>query len=191
MAAPSIKGTAFQAVLEDVTRLVKEGVIDEARLEAASKPEDRELLDEVLVPGLWYALESYTRLLDLLWDVEGSRDPQYMIDRGARAAERILAAGAYADMVATAGRWGGEQVVQSVLALSKSLFNFVDVDIHGDIEDDHFEVAFVHTAAFPDCSRYASEGFFQPLFARLAGCPVKVESHRVSDGELHFQVRHA
>jgi hypothetical protein len=191
VSVPSIKGTAFQSVLEDVSKALKNGRIETSKLESATKAEDRDLLGEVLVPGIWYPLESYTRLLDLLWEVDGERDPQYLVDRGATAADRILAAGAYADMVETAGRWGGEQVVQSVLSLSKSLFNFVDVVIHGGIQDDQFEVAFIHTAAFPDCARYASQGFFQPLFERLAGRPVAIESHRHSDDELRFHVRHA
>lgn len=178
-------------MLEDISNAVQEGRIETSQLESATKAEDRDLLDEILVAGIWYPLESYTRMLDLLWEIDGRRDPQYLIDRGARAADRILGAGAYADMVETAGRWGGEQVVQSVLSLSKSLFNFVDVAIHGEIEDDHFEVAFIHTAAFPDCARYASQGFFQPLFARLAGRPVAVESRRHTDDELRFHVRHA
>ena len=45
---------------------------------------------------------SNIRMLDLLWAVEGECAPAYLIERGARAAQRILAAGAYADMVETA-----------------------------------------------------------------------------------------
>jgi hypothetical protein len=129
MAQPSIKGTAFQAVLEDVASLVRSGQIDQATLEAATKPEDRDLLDETLVPGIWYPVQSYTRMHDLLWDVVGHNEPSYLVDRGAHAAERILSAGAYANRVETTGRWGGEQMIHSVLSVSKGLFNFVDVEI--------------------------------------------------------------
>jgi hypothetical protein len=188
---PSIKGTAFQSVLEDVARLVEVGRIDGKTLDAATKAEDRDLLGEMLVPGIWYPFESYARMLDLLWSADGHRDPQYLIDRGARAARRILAAGAYADMVETAGRWGGEHLVRSVINLSKGLFDFVEADIRGEIGDDRFEVSFRVDVPFPDCARLACQGFFQPLFERLAGCPVAVESHRPCSSEIRFIVAHA
>ena len=191
MAEPSIKGTAFQSVLEDVSALIESGRIDRDRFESATKPADRELLGEMLVPGLWYPLESYTRLLDLLWEVEGEGRPAYVVERGARAAERILAAGAYADLVETAERWGGSQLVQSVLSLSTSLFDFIQVELQGEIGETRFEVIFRAESAIPDCARYASQGFFRPLFERLAGCPVEVESRRLSESELLFSVAHA
>lgn len=191
MSEPSIKGTAFQSVLLDVYNLVESGRITRDELEGATKPEDRDLLGATLVPGIWYPFECYVRLLELLWRVDGKNEPGYLISRGARASERILAAGAYADMVDTAGRWGGEQVLKSVLNLSKSLFDFVEIDILGEIADDHFEIAFRSDCQFPDVARYASQGFFQPLFERLAGCPVRIDSRRVASKEIRFSVAHA
>ena len=92
MPAPSIKGTAFQSVAEDVRRLAASGRVSREALEARLEADDLRLLDEKVAPGLWYPLSTYRRLTEVLLEVEGRGDPAYVVRRGARAAERLFAA---------------------------------------------------------------------------------------------------
>ena len=81
MASAMIKGVAFQSVAADVNRLRQAGVISEADLRAAIKPEEAKYLSEPVVPGLWYPLGTYGRLLDLLCRKEGNDRSEYLIER--------------------------------------------------------------------------------------------------------------
>ena len=89
MASAMIKGVAFQSVAADVNRLRQAGVISEADLRVAIKSEEAKYLSEPVVPGLWYPLGTYGRLLDLLCRKEGNDRSEYLIERGARAAEHL------------------------------------------------------------------------------------------------------
>ena len=98
MAVPSIKGSAFQSVVHDLAELIKAGKIAREAVEARLEAEDLLLLDDKILPGLWYALASYRRMTELLWEVEGNREPAYLMARGARSAERLFEAGLYQQM---------------------------------------------------------------------------------------------
>ena len=95
MAVPSIKGSAFQGVVEDLLRLREAGTLDGDTLEAALEAEDLQLLEQKVLPGLWYPLTSYRRFTELLMQAEGDGSSAYVVARGARAAERLFAAGLY------------------------------------------------------------------------------------------------
>jgi hypothetical protein len=90
MAAPSIKGTAFQAVAMDLAKWVRDGRITRESVEARLEADDLRVLDDKILPGLWYPLACYRRMTELLWEIEGNRDPDYLLARGARAAERLF-----------------------------------------------------------------------------------------------------
>ena len=97
---------AFQSVAEDVNRLRRSGVISKNDLQTALKADEARYLEEPIVPGLWYPLGAYCRLLDLLCRKEGSDRPEYLIQRGVRAAERMMSQGAYREYLSAANRWG-------------------------------------------------------------------------------------
>jgi len=185
----SIKGLALQSVVQDLERLRREGRLDRATLERISKPEDRELLDELPMPTLWYPIDAYARLLELLWEIEGGRAEAYLIDRGARAAERILAAGIYASMLATAERWGGDHVGRAVLNLSTGLYDFTTWKLEGRSSDESFRIVLSDAARFPDVARLTAQGFLQVLFARSSDEPVRVTSRRFGHDEIVMEVR--
>jgi len=74
--APSIKGSAFSSVIDDVRRLRDEGRLGSDELEARLEAADLALIDEKIQTALWYPIESYRRLSELLLDVEGGGDPE-------------------------------------------------------------------------------------------------------------------
>ena len=98
MAVPSIKGTAFQALGADLSDLIRSGRTPREAVEARLEAEDLRVLEAKIVPGLWYPLACYRRMTELLWEIEGGRDPAHLLARGARTAERLFEAGLYQQM---------------------------------------------------------------------------------------------
>jgi hypothetical protein len=96
--APSIKGSVFAAVVEDVQKLLASGAL--ARTEAARwlRSEDLALLGQTIVVSNWYDIRTYTRMNELLRDVAGNGDSEYLRERGRETARRLLEAGLYAQL---------------------------------------------------------------------------------------------
>jgi hypothetical protein len=95
-AVPSIKGSVFTSVIEDVAKLLHGGALSREEAARWTQPQDLALLDQEIVVSGWYDLGSYTRLTELLRDVEGGGDNEYLRERGRRTARRLLDAGLYA-----------------------------------------------------------------------------------------------
>jgi hypothetical protein len=190
MAPATIKGVAFQSVAADVNRLRQSGAISEADLRAAIKPEEARYLDEPVVPGLWYPLGTYGRLLDLLCRKEGNDRAEYLIERGARAAERMMSQGAYRDYLATASRWG-ERAGQAMIQLGKALYGGMRWSASYSGEERTAEIAVDDAGDFPDSARYAAQGFLEVLFSRIEGADVEISSHSPRLDRIVYSIRRA
>ena len=188
MAAATIKGVAFLSVAADVIRLRRSGVISEADLGTAIKSDELKYLDEAVVPGLWYPLGTYGRLLDLLCRKQGGDRSEYLIERGARAAERMMSQGAYRDFLAAANRWG-ERAGQAMVQLAKALYGGTRWSATYSGEEHTAEIVVDDAGDFPDSARYAAQGFVQTLFARIEGAKVAVSSHRPKPDRIVYSIR--
>jgi hypothetical protein len=195
----SIKGTAFASVVEDLRRLVEAGRLARATLEARLEAEDLRILEAKISPGLWYPLASYARLSELLVEVEGGGRPGYLVERGARAAERLFAAGLYlqlergeeigAEKRARGEGWGASEG-NLVTSLAGAIFNVSRWRFEIDPDDDRLQRIEVSEAeALPEVSRLAAQGFVEYTASRLAGVPVRVESERVGGDRIVFRLR--
>jgi hypothetical protein len=199
MAAPSIKGTAFQSVVEDVCRLREAGRLAEDVLDARLEADDLRLLDAKVLPGLWYPLASYGRLTELLMEVEGGGRVSYVVARGARAAERLFAAGLYQQLArgdeigarkaASNERWS-EQEANLMTSLAGAIFNVsrwryvIEPGVTG---TSRIEVS--EAAALPEVSRWAAQGFVEYTSSRLSGVTTRVTSERPSPDRIVFTLR--
>jgi hypothetical protein len=199
MTAPSIKGTAFQSVAEDVNRLLASGKLSRDALEARLEAEDLRLLDEKVAPGLWYPLSTYRRLTEVLLEVEGRGDPAYVVRRGARAAERLFAAGLYlqlqrgdelgAEKRAKGEAWSAREG-NLVASLAGAIFSVsrwrFEVD-PGDRRLQRIEV--VEAEGLPEVSRLAAQGFVEYTATRLSGTRIRATSERTAPGRIVFTLR--
>jgi len=95
---PSIKGTIFAPVAEEVQALRESGRLSEEKLAVALQPEDLGYLDNKLLTASWYPIATYARYLDLLGEVEGEGDRRYFERRGHMSAQRLLDAGMYSQL---------------------------------------------------------------------------------------------
>ena len=193
---PSIKGTALCSVVADVVALRDSGRVDADWLEMRLEPGDLALLRTKIQTALWYPIESYRRLSELLLEVEGGGDPQYIADRGARAAERLWEGGLYVQLqhgeekAAEARRIGGvlsERDARIITTLSGALFNFTRWRYRRDGGDAVIEVT--EAGAFPDVSMHAARGFLEYVVGRLRRSDTPVRAARPSPDRVEFRFR--
>jgi hypothetical protein len=186
---PSIKGSAFQSVVEDVKRLIDAGALDPDEVAEQLSDKDRGYLDAVVTPVAWLPIASYGRMLELLAREEGGGDPiGYLRTRGARAAERLLS-GSYSGFAAEPGTWG-TRVGQTMLGIGKLLYNFTEWTFR-EAEGGAFEIAVDQAAAYPETARHTAHGFLQWFAERAADRPMRVESARPSPDRIVFRIQAA
>jgi hypothetical protein len=193
---PSIKGSALSSVVEDVRALCDSGRITTERLEAALQPADLALLESKIQPALWYPIQSYARLTKLLLDVAGRGDPQYVADRGARAAQRLWESGLYVQLqhgeekAAKARRTGGvftERDARMITTLSGAIFNFTRWSYRAGEPDAVIEVS--EAADWPEVSMWAARGFLEYVVSRLRRIETAIEAVRVAPDRVEFRFR--
>jgi hypothetical protein len=180
-----VKGTALESVVADVNRLVETGVISRADLDVRLDAEDLELLDQKLLPSAWYSLGSYGRLTQLLFETEGRRRIEYLVERGRRAAERIRNAGLYAQFTADRDRWG-DRIGAMLVTLGPAMYRDTEWSYRllaggGGMR---FEIEVSVPADFPDVCRHATQGFVEYTAVHAAGKNVRVSSERVSPARI-------
>jgi hypothetical protein len=199
MALPSIKGTAFQTVVMDLARLIQSGRIARELVEVRLEAEDLRLIDDKILPGLWYPIACYGRMTELLWEVEGGRDPAYLLARGARAAERLFEAGLYQQM-RRGEEMGAEKRERNeawsefdgnlMTSLAGAIFNVSRWRYRRHPEDPNLNRIEVSEAAdLPEVSRLAAQGFIEYTASRLTGSEVRVTSERPRSDRILFTLR--
>ena len=92
---PSIKGSVFAVLVEDIQKLVSGQRLKREELARWLNAKDLGYLDAPIQPFEWYDIRSYGRMSLLLRDVEGGGSNEYLRKRGARNAKRLLEAGLY------------------------------------------------------------------------------------------------
>jgi hypothetical protein len=97
-AIPSIKGSVFASVVEDVRKLIARGDVSRAEAERLLRAEDLALLDGEIFVSHWYDIRTYARLSELLRDVVGRGDNEFLREKGRETARRLLEAGLYAQL---------------------------------------------------------------------------------------------
>jgi len=97
-AIPSIKGSVFASVVEDVRKLIAGGDMSRAEAERRLRAEDLALLEAEVFVSHWYDIRAYSRLSELLRDVQGGGDNEFLREKGRETARRLLEAGLYAQL---------------------------------------------------------------------------------------------
>ena len=191
---PSIKGSALSSVVEDVRALRDTGRLSAERLESSLAPEHLALLDDKVQPALWYPIEAYRRLTELLLEVSGRGDPQYVVDRGQRAAQRLWESGLYVQLqhgeekAAKARRTGGalsERDARLITTLSGAIFNFTRWSYRLDDLEAVIEVR--EADCFPHVSMLAARGCHEDVVSRLRRVETTVRAERTAPDRVEFR----
>jgi hypothetical protein len=184
-----VKGTAIESVVADVNRLVEEGRISRDTLEVRLQAPDLKLLDTKIVPALWYGYGPYGRLMEILFEVEGRRSTEYLVERGRRAADRVRATGLYAQLKGNWSNWG-DRVGTILATLGPALYK----DTHWRIQMTGvsesaiaFRLEVDCPPEFPDLCRWPTQGFIEYIARMYAGeQKVRMRSERVSPERMLF-----
>lgn len=175
-----VKGTAIESVVADVNRLVESGRIARTELEVRLEADDIELLEQKLLPSAWYSLGSYGRMTQLLFETEGRRRIEYLVERGRRAAERIRNAGLYAQLSADRERWG-DRLGAMMVTLGPAMYRDTEWDFRllAGSDGSRFEIEISVPDQFPDVCRHATQGFVEYTASHASGRTVHVTSERI------------
>ena len=194
MAVPSIKGTAYNSVHDDLHRMIDDGRVSEDELEAQLSREELELLESKVLATKWYPIDTYRKLLALVARKEAKgRIEEYLADRGWRAAERLQQAGIYRQLGAdeASGKSWGARVANMVSKVSGLLYNFTRWSVDEPENPKTFRVIIDDAKDFADECRYTAQGFVAFAATMMAGGPVKITSERPTPDRIVFTVKRA
>jgi hypothetical protein len=188
MDVPSIKGSAFRSVAEDVKRLIDEGALEPSEVARQLSDKDRGFLDTEITPLAWCPIATYGRMLELLAREEGGADPiAYLKARGARAAD-VMLSGIYESFKAAPGTWG-PRVGQTMMGIGKLLYNFTSWSFRA--AGDAFEIEVADAREYPEPARFTATGFLRRFAEHAAARPMHVESARPTPDRIVFRIEPA
>lgn len=193
MAVPSIKGTAYSSVHDDLHRMIDEGRLSRDVVEAELSPDELELFDSKVLATRWYPIDTYRKLLATVarTDTKGRVD-DYLIDRGWRAAERLKEAGIYRQLGAdenSTKSWGA-RVAGLVSGISGLMYNFTRWTVEDAENPNGFQVVVADAKDFVDECRWTAQGFVAYAATLMAGgATVRITSARPTPDRIVYSVR--
>lgn len=186
-ARPCVRGAGFDSVLEDVRALVAAEVISETQLAQHLDPEDYAYLDEKIESQRWYPVASYRHYLELLCATDSNTSAEdYLIQRGAIAAERLRATGAF-EMLEVETSQIGLRALEVFITIADRLYNFTHWTGALDDGDLGYTVTVTDAADYPDVARWVAQGFLERGAVYVTANPVRVTSERPSPDRVIFR----
>lgn len=194
MSRSGVKGTALETVVEDINRLVEDGTIKLDVLETHMTQEDMDVLESKIQAALWYPLDSFGRMTELLLEHEGHGDVAYLRERGRRAADRIVQSGIYNQLSANLTETYGERVGKVMVTLGPAMYRDTEWK-HDNITAadgktrSGFRILMQASVPFPNVCRHSTQGFIEFLTERTISEPYVVTSEQPTPNTLIFEGR--
>ena len=197
---PSIKGSVFVGVVDDVKKLLESRRASRKDAARWLEPGDLALLDETIVISSWYDIRAYTRMSELLREVEGEGSNEYLRDRGRETARRLLDAGLYSQLEylhrteVSNAITGPERVsafgrdLRLLSTLSASILNFSRWTARPDPEQAaRYRIEVTEAKDFPEVLAWRSDGFVNEM-ANQHGDPDMWTWQRVAADRIVFRM---
>jgi hypothetical protein len=179
---PSVKGSIFNSVADDLRLALEEGRLDREDFEAGLTEKDRALLDDVVTAVSWMPMDAYGRMLELLAKVEGGSGREaYLRDRGARAAEKLLA-GTYQRFDAKPGEWG-LKAGELMMGIATVLYNFTRWRFD-EVAPGEWQIEVEDALDYPDAAAHTAHGFLDWYVNRASTSPVESRMSRPEPGRV-------
>jgi len=184
---PSVKGAIFQMAVEAVKQAIQGGRISEDEVEVKLEAEDLRFLDEKILMGTWYPVDSFDRMVQLTSGSITAEYPDYLVRRGRKAADQLLGNQIYRrfnDTIEERGDQGGA----SVLTLAQLMMNFSSWELlpYESGDTSHFVIEVTEAGPMPDVLRYTAQGFIERVAELMVGSPMQVTSERPTLDRLTF-----
>ena len=191
---PSIKGSLMLGVVVTVRRLRDRGRIAAEALEARLSAPALELVDRKIDISRWYPVELFCELLELDWDVGGSREPDYMRSEGEQAADRLFDSRIY-QQLQYAERTDRTETADALLRQAKlittitgTLYSFLQFEVRLANEGRRqLEIRYGNAALFSEALRYTTEGFMNQI-NRRQGSSRRWSSERLRPDLVAFRM---
>lgn len=178
---PSVKGTIFRNVADELKKCVDSGSLTIAHLEQELDPDEVELVRGEIAISSWNPASTYCRMLRLLADTAPGDADEYLVESGHSSAQRVLDLGLYAQLDGhTEGRWE-DRVGRILVTLSGSFFSFGEWEWMGLVGDEGFKIGVRDAGPFSRELILRTQGFVERIASRAAGGTV-VLTHEVSEG---------
>lgn len=192
MREPSVKGTLFQNLTSEILALRGSGRVPDEVLHRHLEPEEISDLDREVSIGAWYPLDTYSRMLALVAEVEPG-PPQVVATRsGVASADRVIALGIYAQLDERTEEIWENRVGRILSTLWGSFFSFGQARWK-DMQDRDFEIEMTGVGCMSDLMVLRTQGFIERLGQRASGDDrVVVRAERSAGGDTVFfrGVRH-
>jgi len=169
---PSIKGSAFSFVVERTLKLVSAGEISRNELARRLPPDSLSIIDQPIHAIEWYDIRIYAQLMELLRDVAGGGENEYLIRHGEYAAERLLQKGLYQQMeylkrlqlgkaTDAKGRYEAfGRDLRLLVTITPSILNFGHQQVKSDPEHgDRYMLETSDATAYPEVLCWTTQGF--------------------------------
>lgn len=210
MIEPSIRGSIFRGVVEDLLRQVEAGRIPRDELETFLDAGDLEILHGKILDGLWYPTATYSRLLELLCRTVGGGRRIFYAERGAANAQRLMDHGLYAELDllerlpevvrAEAGSDRIERVTEAfgaklahIVGLANTIYNVGRWSVVPDPDAPRTRlcIEIEEAESYTDPMRLAIEGFFNQCVRSVPGRePIArlFRSERLDDDHIRIRM---
>jgi hypothetical protein len=188
MPPPSVKGTIFRTVVDELNGYLSDGVIQRDELAARCKPDDLDYLDREIAIASWYPIETYGRYLRFLCDRFGGGRREYLMEGGRQSAQRVVEMGVYGQLDDRTERWAS-RVGRVLVTLGGSFYNFGTWLWESFENDEGFRIEVQDVTAMPEEAAVRAHGFVEHLTSRAAGRDVRLDYHRPRPSRIIFSAR--
>jgi hypothetical protein len=193
VAKPCIKGIAIRSLLVDVGSALAQGRVTDAQVSRYLTDDDRALIRDSVLDSTWCPIASYRRMTELLREVDGSSNNEYVRKRGAAAAQRLISLGVHQQVTSlgSTGRTDNREQALHNLKLTATLwnsfFNFGEWTVFEDAQNlERYGLQVRNAAAMPDVGWHAVQGFIERLSEESTHMPAELRKEVSPDGVIRL-----
>jgi hypothetical protein len=173
---PSVKGSVLVGVVEEVNKLLAQNTISRQEMTRWLTPEDIALLNQEIRVSEWYDVRALTHMSELLRDVNGKGDNEYLRWLGRRSARRLLDSGLYQQLEylrdmqllkASDSRTRSEAFgrdLRLLATISGSIYNFTKIEPMPDPDHEgRYLIRVSEARDYPDVLAWRADGFMNEM----------------------------
>ncbi|OGP83261.1 MAG: hypothetical protein A2Y95_06485 [Deltaproteobacteria bacterium RBG_13_65_10] len=184
---PSIKGIGMQLAIDGLHRVMESGLLTREQLEVRLQPSDLQILDDKIVPGLWYPIDTCGRLIEVAVESEEKNRADFLVRVGTLVAAELFSSEIYQNFISSAEKWGARSG-KVMLGLTRLVLNFGEWSYDpGPPDGDWFTVEAAESEALPEVLRHIGQGSIAYLASRINKREVPVTSERPSPDRIVYR----